>query len=336
MRTYYCIAAAAALLMFVLLQPAAFAAPNPGDTTNVKSPSGEEEKKAPQPKAAESSGKSIDWLDVRVSLAYGYDSNVVLLNDDLDIVDDYDTSKIVTTVTLRADFGEASKWKFGGQYDFFNAFHDEVDYMEIQSHSILFYGFYRSAPHYLYIPLSGNLYLLDNTTYLYTVRLMPTYYFEQRNNLLLSIMLGSELLNYKELDDRPYDAMDYHFRISETYMFSRDMWVKGALGYNYFDANGDHNSYSGPKFLIDFHSPLFWRIQLDLGFSFQYRDYRKVDPTDLKARVDRRYILGAKLTREIDWGFSAFVSYNYIENSSNVDRYRYSRNVLLVGVEWNY
>ena len=324
-------------LVFAILlcSSTAFAAPNPGDAKEIKtSPS---EKDRAQPKKAEDTEKSVEWLEVTVSLAYGYDDNVVLLNQKKELVDDYDTTKIVTTVTLRATPFVTKNWKFGAQYDFYNAMHDEVEYQEIQTHSFLIFGFFNSSPNYFYLPLSTNLYFLDGDSYLQTVRFMPTYYREQGNNFLLSITAGMEVLGYKQVADEAYDGKDYQFKISEIYMFSKESWFKASLGYNYLKTDDDETkSYSGPKLGLSYNQTIFWGIAGEISYNFHYRNYRLADPITDIGRVDKRHSGTLKLSRELKYGISVFGRYTMIVNSSNVERYHYHREILLFGFEWNY
>ncbi len=328
LRAFFVLAVAG---VFLFAGSAAFAAPNPEGTKDIKQ---KPEKVAP-PKASKKE-KKYDWLEIKVGLYWQYDDNVVLLNEDKNLVPDYSTDKLVTTVTLRATPFKKGNWKFGAQYDFYNAAHSDVEYMEIQTHSLLLFGFWSKRPSYLYFPLSANMYLLDNTTYLNTVRFSPTFYYEQSNKWLGSVTLSAEVLNYKLASDDMYDAVDYLVRFSETYLLKRDTWFKGYVSYNYLKADEQYVSYAGPKVFLGFHTKLLWDVEGELSASYHYRDYRLENPTTHISRVDKRTIFNAVLRRPFGHGISAFARYTYVENNSNETNYDYSRNIITFGIEWRY
>lgn len=319
------------VLSFVL-GPIAYASPNPEGTKNITETTPETQ---PTP-VGEKTEKQYDWLDVRVSLSWQYDDNVVLLNDVPKLVPDYDASELVTTVTLRVTPIKTNYWKAGAQYDFYNSAHSDVDYMEIQTHSVLLFATYGNAPSYLYFPVSTNLYILDHGTYLQTIRFAPTYYYEQSTNWLLTLGGSYEILDYRLAIDRPYDATDYLVRVGETYLFSRKSWIKAEVSYNYLKAHENWASYAGPKFLISYDTPLLYEISATVSLSYHYRDYRDPFPSTSISRVDKRSVFDVYLSRPIKWGLTAFGRYTYVENNSNTHDYDYSRQIVTIGIEWNY
>lgn len=331
MKSFLLIISVMLLAVFMVCSQA-YASPNPEGTKETIETTPEAQPKA-VPKSDE---KEYDWLEVRVSLAWQSDDNVVLLNNNAALVPDYDANKIVTTVTLRATPIKTTSWKFGAQYDFYNAGHSDVDYMEIQTHSLLFFGIYSNSPSYLYFPLSTNLYRLDHSTYLSTLRFAPTYYYEQSNRWLLTLSLSAEILDYRRDADRDYDGIDYIFSVSETFLLNRKSWLKATASYNYLKAHADYLSYAGPKFMLSYDTPIIFDIAATFSASYHYRDYREENPTTLVARLDKRTVFDVYLVRPIKWGISAFARYTYIENNSDEKNFDYSRNIITLGLEWNY
>ncbi|MDZ7816741.1 MAG: DUF2860 family protein [Planctomycetota bacterium] len=296
----------------------------------MKDPNGQEAEKP------ETEDSKEQWVEVKVSLLFGYDDNVVLLNEDRDIVDDYSTSKFVCTLDVRVTPVIRDKWKLGFQYDLYASLHDEVEYRELQAHSLVLFAFWRSSPNYFYIPVTANVYFLDGDTYMNSVKLVPAYYREQGKRMLLSVSAGVELLNYMFDSDQGYDGTDYQAFISETYMFDSDTWIKGTVGFNKVDADEESRSYMGPKFIVSGNMQLFWDIDLALAYSFQYRDYDEYDEAWESERLDRRHVLSAELKKEFSHGISAVLSYTMVVNDSNTERYDYHRNIIMAGIEWSY
>ena len=332
MKSFLWITAVCCLFAAAFSSSYAFAEANPEGTKEIKETMPERQ---PAPTVAKE-GKKYEWLEVRVSLGFQSDDNAVLLNKGKALVPEYDTSKLITTITLRATPIRDARWRAGAQYDFYNSSHEDVQYMELQTHSLLFFALYSKSPSYLYFPFSTNLYLLDHSTYLYTFRFSPTYYYEQSDRWLASMTLSTEILEYKKDADRAFDAKDYSVGFSETLLFSQKTWLKGTLSYNYLKAHEDYLSYSGPRAGLTFHTPLLWGIETTLSASLHYRDYRDKHPTTGVFRIDRRSVLDIYLTKPLKWGISVFARYTYIDNNSDEKNYDYGRNIFYIGLEWRY
>ncbi|MFA4985258.1 MAG: hypothetical protein WC712_01615 [Candidatus Brocadiia bacterium] len=322
--------ALAALALFLL--PSAVAGANPTDTAELKEP----DKAKSTPVVPIEDKKDYPWLNLKVSLGYQYDSNVVLLNKGLALVPRYETSKLVTTVTLRATPINTANWKVGLQYDLYNAEHNAVTYMEILSNSVMAFALWSDRPNFVYLPVSWNLYHVAKDPYLNTFKFSPIYYNEVAPRMLLSFNPSVETLDFTRAIDEPYCAEDYGMFIGYTYMFTQESWLNLRVGYEYVRASANYASYSSPSLRAATHFPIIWKMGMDLSISYFYKDFRGIDPVGLVNRVDSRWIAEMDIVKPLKYGISTFLRYYYIETNSNVAEYDYSRHVITLGLQWEY
>lgn len=155
---------------------------------------------------------------------------------------------------------------------------------------------------------------------------------------------------------------DYYFNTtrvlnpdSDTYTASVDFYVappgspvrlRAGYFYSWTYAVGDDFDAHGGGALAGLSVDLPGKVTAAVSYAYVLEQYTNVNSltADLNSpfqlpnyrRRDRIHAVGVRLSRPLDDRTTAYVGYDFNEDASNVPAYRYSENVVSVGVTWRF
>lgn len=287
-----------------------------------------------------------DDLKIAATLGIGYDSNINVSPNDIDIINSGKSlstmfAQFTAHLSYTYDLNENQDWYIRTDADLFsqNNFKSEANYYNIFAASAKVGLGYRSEKYDILFPVKyGRLHYLERD-------FMETVGFEPRINLTLSpTIIGALNARYTErtyldqadknrndtvsgyggglywLFDKNFAFLtsnydDYRAQNSESLLFTDKETLKISAGINY-DVNN-------------------WFIAR-VGYRYRYTLYGDFLPDGDKQRNDYYNQGELKLSKMFLDTLEASILYRYSTNKSNYDLAEYDKDVVMFGLQYNY
>ena len=178
-----------------------------------------------------------------------------------------------------------------------------------------------------YIP---RLYTIDDEDYLLQHEVRPSFYWQPNRNFLTRLVYSYYVKDYRQNDARDGGLHDIYVDLY-YHVFGGRGFVFGGLGYESSTSDDDVYNYTRPKAKAGLSTELGWKVRMDLELYYYMKDYPNF-PGEKREDDKLSGIVSFKRPVYWDWLF-AVAEYNYITNSSNVDKYEYQRNIVSLGLE---
>ncbi len=178
-----------------------------------------------------------------------------------------------------------------------------------------------------YIP---RLYTIDDEDYLLQHEVRPSIYWQPNRDLLTRFVYSYYAKDYRQNDARDGGLHDIYIDLY-YHVFGGRGFVFGGLGYESSYSDDDAYNYTRPKAKAGLSTEVGWRVRMDLELYYYMKEYPNF-PSETRDDDKLSGIVSLKRPVYWDWLF-AVAEYNYTNNSSNVDKYEYQRNVVSLGLE---
>lgn len=296
-------------------------------------------------------------FEAQISLSYEYDSNVILLGNNIstpDGISDQADSRVVLQPRGSYSLVRTPKWDFGIEGNAYLAWQFELNEFDIASYQAGPYVNYRVTDNLFASLRYGFNYLeYGHDPYLTRNLLTPQLTYIEKDFGYTSA--------YYQFQTRQFDdpgAIPQFDRDGQNHIFGL---VQGIRLPEIFDGAGnsnidlsyrfEHQETKGSDFDGNFHTvgatyylPMPNQFRADFGVNAIFEGYK--NPNSLDADGDKRddtelsFVIG--LTKDFGKGFSARIDYTYTDRSSNVTTaagqkpYAYDRDILGVRFIYSY
>lgn len=304
----------------------------------------------PRSEAGILSAEALNSMGVRESrlllsagYSFQYDDNVILKpskESSIGAISDEDDTRHVFTAggdysISRGDLG------LRAGYSFYQSLHQDLDYMDVQAHSLLIMPSYVINRGKIYLQGAYDYYLIDNEKYLKAITLKPSWSFstEAGNGInLFAGIISKDFLQRPLSKEEERDGTNINAGIAVLFPFNADRsYVRADYTYDTEDTDGDNWDYSGHKGGLLLSQPLAPATDFTLSASYYLQSYknRHSDPSFNKKREDKISAIEASLTYTYK-GVDFNVHYSYTDSNSNMAVYDYSRNIAGIGANYTF
>jgi tetratricopeptide (TPR) repeat protein len=315
----------------------------------------------PSSSVAKSAQKMLDQLqapankakrwDVQISMAYQYDSNVILLAGGspppTGISRKWDNS-LVFYVKGGLRFLDTADWTIGSSYAFYQNLHEHLTSFNVQNHEGSVFLLYRRPWGQVRIPSEFNLAMVDGDTYLLSYAITPTVKIPESPVTFTEIRYGYTAQNFKNTAQFPSNSHrdgDNHMAgIAQSVVL--DHVGRLRIGYNYdreltgSSPTQDDWAYQGHRILGELKVSLPKGLGLDLGANYYIQDYDNPNsyssPPNAKKRTDHIQTYSGSLSKTLGEWITVSVQYLYNRNGSNIPVFDFDRNLVSVIVAGNF
>lgn len=276
--------------------------------------------------------KKVARIWGQVEARYEYDSNVVLMPDDGDVlfVSNKDDFRYMTTFTLNYNQPVKDILELDGRYRFVQSVHHQIGDYNMLGNDLL-NGVKFNLPHsspfvgyryeYYFLDDCKASFLRSNTVIAsFTIpetsrALTIPYYHFRKDDYLLPY--------YYDEDNR--DAFNHIVGFDQYFMLSRDAkrWVRGGVSYDRNAADGINYVYDGFKLSGEFSTPLACEVFLSCEAEYYIRNY----PQNNFHRYDDQQNYMVTVARSLNSFLEVGLQYQLVVNDSTVALYQYSRNI---------
>jgi hypothetical protein len=167
----------------------------------------------------------------------------------------------------------------------------------------------------------------------YNLHVDPSYeyYFSQYLSFRGSYSYSKE--EYYADSRSALDSQNHRFELTPSFYFSNRKHIFSAtLGYEDHDADAERYSYGDPYFAVSYFGKFFSSTELFLKYHFIRRQYDGLPFFYNQKRDDTIHIYTAVLSQGFLKYFFAALSFNYIDNDSDLELYDYDKTVYAVSI----
>jgi tetratricopeptide (TPR) repeat protein len=278
---------------------------------------------------------------VTLGVAYQYDDNVVLKPSEaipgVLITGEKDSSVVSN---LRLDYTPllSGPWFFAGQFNFY-----ADTYFSVESHRLMVptlslipgYSFQNGA---ITLPVSYSYVWLHEEGYQSVVTAKPTL-----NIAFLPNHIGQISAGYarRDMQQEPIDQDEdrtgniYLFTAGYVHPFSEG---RGVLSFLYELSrdmtDGKNWVNTGNRFDLSLLLPIVNNVKLTAVVEAFLQDYSHIHTIFKEKRKDRTYMGAVGAIWEMTKGLNLNIQYSHTKADSNIEIYKYDRNVYTVGLEY--
>jgi hypothetical protein len=270
------------------------------------------------------------------------DVSAVGLAGDIGDEDDY---REVFTFGLNYIPQRRGKWSTNAQYSLYLSNHHSLEAYDINSHTIVLVPSYKVSDKItVNLVLSDNHVWVDGQQFLNTASISPTYINTINENQTIQSSLSYQNKEFMEdiaNRDEDRDADKFGLDLSWFYLFSGDEGFFN-LTYKLSKEDTDGKNWDNVEnigiatVLIPFQN----KYVLTVSGEIKYQDFQNAqtdtDSGDLKEREDTTYTFSSVLSYDLYKYADLQILYAYIRDDSNIVLYDYDRNIVSVGVEWDF
>lgn len=287
-----------------------------------------------------------DELKIAATLAIGYDSNINVSPNDIDIINSGESlstmfSLFTAHLSYRYDLNENKDWYIRTDADLFyqNNFESDANYYNIFAASADVGLGYRGDKYDIFLPLKyGRLHYLERD-------FMETVGFEPRINLTFTpSLIGTLNARYTE---RTYlDAADKNRDDSISgyggglyWLFEKDFAYLTSNYDNYRPEHSDSLLFTDKETFklsagINYNVNDWFIARLD--YRYRYTLYEDFLPDGDKQRSDYYNQGELKLSKMVLDTLEGSLLYRYSTNKSNYDLAEYNKDIVMFGLQYNF
>ena len=165
------------------------------------------------------------------------------------------------------------------------------------------------------------------------LHVFPSYEFRFSPDISLKGSYGFSNTNYYAASNSDLDNTRQRFELLPSfYLKNRNHTITATAAYETSDADSERFSYDGPILGISYSTRLPFRTEVYLGYEWYRRDYDdKPLLYDVIREDEQNKILVSLNQPFLDYFFAAF-SFEYIDNDSNAELYKYDRKTYLINI----
>lgn len=272
------------------------------------------------------------YFSLDVETRYGYDSNVVLLPQDRDIlaITNEDDFYFSTRCALDFAFPLTDSLAFNSHYQFFNSVHHRITDFNLLGHD-LSSGINYNLPYLsLFSLYRYEYYFLDNCRQSYL----------RSNTLLTGLSLPEGKLAFTQffyrfrvddylipfyIDEDNRDDKNHAVGIDQYLPLSRNMsrWIRMGLAYERNNADGENYSFNGLRLSAELLTPLICELELDCLAEYYMRNYF----LSAYHRYDDQQNYIITLSRRLNDYIVVGLQYELIVNDSTLGLFQYDRDL---------
>ena len=281
----------------------------------------------------ESAGRERKPYSLYARLAYAYDDNVPLepANQE-DLFSDESDSIVTGYAQGKYNLINRRDLILGAGLSHYQTWHQELDEYDMTGTTFNLFSQFGGRPLSFGLSYQPALFRLDDEDYLLRHQIRPEMLWAVSRRSSLRFGYRYAINDFRQDDDR--DGSTHRGTID----FVRRFAARGGYflaGGGYEDNTADESDYDYGRWELKagLSGDLFWKIRGSIIGQLVGKAYKNEDAFYGKTRDDARLGAFVTLSRNIyrEWlGLSA--EYSYIRNSSNIDDFDYTRQVVSLGV----
>jgi hypothetical protein len=137
---------------------------------------------------------------------------------------------------------------------------------------------------------------------------------------------------YSDRND-PLENESLRYELTPSiYLVNRRHIISFITGYETSDAKQDRFSYDGPYMGISYFTRFPTRTEVFLRYLWAQRDYKEKPLLYTEDRIDRRHIVTAVVSQGFYTNFFASFAFNYIDNRSNTELFKFDKQTYTLSV----
>jgi Flp pilus assembly protein TadD len=306
--------------------------------------------------------KTVKHWDLAASMAYQYDSNVVLTAGGSTLPEGIarqGDSRLVFYLNGVYRFLETADWTMGAGYAFYQNLQNQLRSFNVQSREGRLFLEYRQPWGQLRLPYVFNYVQVGGSnTYLSTHALTPTMRLLESPITYTEVQYGYTSKVFKNSTDFPnnsdMNADNHLIGIAQAVVLNKTGLLR--IGYNYDSElaagstrDGDW-TYQGSTFFgtLTYTIPEGMKLEglkleglkFDLEASYDFRDYYNpnsyASPPYSKTRADDIQLYRVALSKAVGQWVTLSLQYLYNQNASNIPDFDYNRSIVSAIVEGNF
>jgi hypothetical protein len=291
-------------------------------------------------------------LEVKTSVAVGYDSNVnitpgsVVLNDYYGTEESADRiaslfTKMSSRISYKQDIGERGGWYVKAKARAYTQQNvtTEAKHYNLTTGSMEAGAGYTGSTYYLYFPVSYHrVHYLDQDL-LEQYRFVPGIMIPIDDKRILEFKARYSQNNYIRKEDKTKDDTTYGVQLGGYYLFDKNI---AYLHTRYEQRSAQHNE---PSKYIDadyITASVGFNYQFNASFlsamdyTFRYGQYNDKVGLSNTTRDDNYHQLHVKLSYLYDDDSELYLSETYLENRSNYMVSEYKKHSVMFGITYGY
>jgi tetratricopeptide (TPR) repeat protein len=300
--------------------------------------------------------ETVKHWDLAASMAYQYDSNVVLTAGGSTLpqgISRQGDGRLVFYLNGSYRFVETADWTMAAGYAFYQNLHNQLRSFNVQSREGRLFLEYRQPWGQLRLPYAFNYVQVGGSdTYLMTHALTPTVRIPESPKTYTEVQYGYTSKVFKNSSDFPnnseMNADNHMVGIAQAVVLKKTGLLR--IGYNYDSElaagstrEGDW-TYQGNTFSGDLSYAIpkgqkLAGLKLDLEASYAFRDYYNPNSyasSPNTTRKDHIQLYRIALSKAIGEWVTLSLQYLYNQNASNVADFDYDHSIVTAIVEGNF
>jgi Flp pilus assembly protein TadD len=282
--------------------------------------------------------------DVSATLSFQYDDNVILKPEGLttaELITRESDYRGVGFVWGEYRFLEGAPWLGGVRASFYQSIHHRLHEFDVTYAAGSIYGGYRGAvmgfPYTVEADYEYEYTWLDDRSYLERQSGIAYLDFSETPYLLTQLSYRGQKKDFFHqpflypADDR--DAFNHRAGLTQYLFFwKRTGYIHGGYFYDRDNADGSNWDYKGHFASAGFYTPLLYGVGLRGKGEYYRQNFDNMNTTFLKKRKDTEWTFHVALDRDL-WKYLNVSAYYVHQNHhSNIDAFKYDRNIYFVSI----
>lgn len=287
--------------------------------------------------AIEKQRKIISPYSLYLKIGTQYDDNVRLEPVDEDIYAEDDDMVTVLYFSGRCNFIDKNNVIFGIGYNHYQTWHNDLTTYDLIGSIFNFNIKYRLDDRFRfgfsYLP---SYYWVDSDSFLRRYQYKPEVIWKIDDNL--SARLSYSYYRNKNFQNHEKDGHTNDIFLDLYYnIFGKKGYLFGGIGYEDNAASHPDHYYGQIKSKLGIFLKLPFELDLKLTGKIYNKDYDNTDSYHLAKREDTKYNGSISLSRNLvyDW-LNISAEYNHTKNDSNINDYKYKRNITTLSLTARY
>ncbi len=282
--------------------------------------------------------------DVSGTLSFQYDDNVILKPEGLttaELIARESDYRGVGFLWGQYRFLQGRPWLGGLRYSLYQSVHTRLHDYDLTNNAASLYGGYRGEvkgfPYKVQLDYEYQHTLLNNTRYLARHSGFFNLDFSETPSLLTQLTYrGQKRHFYNQLylgtaDDR--NSLNHRAGLSQYLFFSeKTRHIHGGYLFDKDDADGNNWDYKGHLASAGFYTPLIYGIRLRAKGEYYWQNFDHTHTSFSEKRRDREWSQHISLDRDFGKYLNLSAYYVHQKHHSNLDVYKYKRNIYFLSI----
>ena len=312
----------------------------------------------PSPEVAAMARNYLDQIPVRekpkkrlslsATLSFQYDDNVILKPEGLT------TAELITRESDYRGVGffwgeyqflQGAPWLGGLRYSLYQSVHTRLHDYDLTNNAASLYGGYRGEvkgfPYKVQVDYEYQNTLLNSESYLERHSGIFNLDFSGTPSLLTQLSYRGQSKNFhnqpylEAVDDR--DASNHRAGLTQYLFFSeKTRHIHGGYFFDREDADGNNWDFKGHLASAGFYTPLIYGIRLRAKAEYYWQNFDNIHTTLMEKRKDREWTQHVSLDRDFGKYLTLSAYYVHQNHHSNLDVFKYSRNIYFLSITGRY